>query len=227
MHEKITTMFERRTTADVVFERLYKEITSLDLTPGTKLSEAEVARRFDVSRQPVREAFSRLANLELLLVRPQKATVVRGFSQQRIDHARFVRLAVELEVVKRAGDVWNTAKADALQQNLEQQRRVLESAPEQFHLLDSRFHLLICELGECPLAIETISECRQKMDRLCSVSLARQSEAATLLDDHMQLADALRSGASARAIEITRHHLNRLDSTIDQIQQSHPDYFEA
>ena len=67
-----TGTFERRTTADVVFEQLHREIASLTLLPGTKLSEAEVARRFGVSRQPVREAFSRLGNLELLLVRPQK-----------------------------------------------------------------------------------------------------------------------------------------------------------
>jgi len=224
--QELTNSFERRTTADVVFERLYQEITSLELLPGTKLSEAEVARRFDVSRQPVREAFSRLGNLELLLVRPQKATVVRGFSLERVEHVRFVRLAVELEVVKRACDIWNTSKAEALQQNLDQQLSVLESAPEQFHVLDSGFHMLICELGECPLAVETITECRQKIDRLCSVSLARQSEAATLLDDHLKLADALKSGDSARAVEITRLHLSRLAPTIAQIHQSHSDYFE-
>jgi len=224
--QELTNRFERRTTADVVFERLYQDITSLELIPGTKLSEAEVARRFDVSRQPVREAFSRLGNLELLLVRPQKATVVRGFSLERVAHVRFVRLAVELEVVKRASDVWNKSKADTLQQNLDQQRKALKSTPEQFHALDSRFHTLICELGECPLAVETITECRQKIDRLCSVSLATKSEAATLLDDHIELADALKSGSTARAVEITRLHLGRLDSTIEQIHQSHAEYFE-
>jgi len=89
-----TNMLERRTAADAVFERLYQEIASLELLPGTKLSEADVARRFEVSRQPVREAFGRLGNLDLLLVRPQRATVVRGFSMERVAHVRFIRLAV-------------------------------------------------------------------------------------------------------------------------------------
>jgi DNA-binding GntR family transcriptional regulator len=226
MQERATAMFERRTTADAVFERLYKEIVSLELLPGTKLSEADVAHRFGVSRQPVREAFSRLGNMELVLVRPQKATVVRGFSLERVAHARFVRLAVELEVVTQACAVWTDDYAAQLQQNLEQQRTAIDSAPEDFHSLDSQFHKLICELGGCPHAVEAIQQCRLKIDRLCSLSLARQSEAATLLQDHLALADALASKSTARALEITRTHLSRLDSTIDEIHQTHAEYFE-
>jgi len=224
--QKITKMFERRTTADVVFERLHSEITSLELLPGTKLSEAEVARRFGVSRQPVREAFSRLGNDELLLVRPQKATVVRGFSLQRVAHARFVRLAVEVEVITQACSVWNASNAKKLQRNLQLQQQVLATEPEQFHTLDLQFHKLICELGGCPLAIEAIAECRQKIERLCALSLARQSEAATLLDDHKKLAAALKAKSTERAIAITRKHLSRLDSTIDDIHRTHSEYFE-
>ena len=62
---------ERRTSADVVFESLFEEIVALDLLPGAKMSEVEVAKRFGVSRQPVRDAFSRLGSLGLLVIRPQ------------------------------------------------------------------------------------------------------------------------------------------------------------
>ena len=205
--DEITSSFERRTTADVVFTQLHREIASLTLLPGTKLSEAEVARRFGVSRQPVREAFSRLGNLELLLVRPQKATVVRGFSLERVEHARFIRLAVELEVVTQACAVWDAANADILQQNIELQRQALVTEPKQFHSLDFQFHKEICELGGCPRAIDAIAECRQKIDRLCTLSLARESEATTLLEDHIALADALRAKSVERALAITRQHL--------------------
>ena len=64
----------RRTSVDLVFEHLYQGINSLNLLPGTKISEADIAARFDVSRQPVRHAFSRLEILELVVIRPQKAT---------------------------------------------------------------------------------------------------------------------------------------------------------
>ena len=48
------------------------------------------------------KSFTRLSNLNLLLVRPQRATVVRPFSRQLIANARFVRAAVELEVIRSA-----------------------------------------------------------------------------------------------------------------------------
>lgn len=224
---EIADSFERRTAADVVFDQLHHEIVSLKLLPGTKLSEAEVARRFGVSRQPVRDAFSRLDNLDLLLIRPQKATEVRGFSMHRIAHARFVRLAVELEVIRHACSVWDDARADVLERNLNQQQQAIDSDQTQkFHALDYQFHKLICELGGCAFAFATIEECKQKIDRLCVLSFGRERELASLLEDHRELACALKTGSADAATTIARRHLRRLDDTIADIHLAHAEYFE-
>lgn len=220
-------MDRRTTTTDVVFDQLYEEIISLTLLPGTKLSEADVARRFGVSRQPVRDAFNRLENLELVLIRPQKATKVRGFSLERIDHARFVRMAVELEVVRRACAIWDNERAAILEQNLDQQRKALAAdTPDDFHALDYAFHNLICEHGGCPLTIETIRECKQKVDRLCTLSLGREREASILYEDHCKIAEALKNRSEDEAVAIAREHLGRLDETILEIRRNHAEYFE-
>lgn len=224
---EIADVLERRTTTDEVFDRLHEEIVTLKLLPGTKLSEVEVARRFGVSRQPVRDAFNRLSNLDLLLIRPQKATEVRGFSIERIAHARFVRLAVELEVIRRACAVWDDQSAQVLERNLDQQQQAIDAGrPERFHALDYEFHKLICDLGGCPLTVKTIKECKQKVDRLCTLSFGREGEAATLLEDHRKLARALSDGSAEAATAITREHLGRLDDTIAEIQNTHSEYFE-
>lgn len=220
-------LLERRTTTDVVFDMLHKDIVSLTLLPGTKLSEAEVARNFGVSRQPVRDAFNRLANLDLLLIRPQKATEVRGFSMERIAHARFVRLAVELEVIRRACAVWDDSRAATLKGNLDQQQQAIENGQsETFHALDQAFHKLICELSGCPMTHRTIEECKQKVDRLCILGLEKEREAEALLEDHRKLAHALECGSADRATAIVRHHLSRLDEVIADIQRTHSEYFE-
>jgi len=220
-------LLERRTTTDVVFDTLHEDIVSLKLLPGTKLSETEVARSFGVSRQPVRDAFNRLANLDLLLIRPQKATEVRGFSMERIAHARFVRLAVELEVIRRACAVWDDSRAEILKRNLDQQQQAIETGqPETFHAQDQEFHKLICKLGGCPMTIQTIEECKQKVDRLCMLGLGSEREAATLLEDHRKLARALGSGSAEEATAIARQHLDRLDDIIAEIQRTHSEYFE-
>ena len=109
---KLVDNIQRRTTTDMVFDQLHQEISTLELLPGTKLSEADVAQRYGVSRQPVRDAFSRLENLDLLLIRPQRATEVRGFSLEHIAHARFVRRSVEIEVINYACSIWDEARAE-------------------------------------------------------------------------------------------------------------------
>ena len=225
--QEITEIFERRTAADIVFDHLQGEIASLKLLPGTKLSESDVAKRFGVSRQPVRDAFARLANLDMLLIRPQKATEVRGFSMERIAHARFVRLAVELEVIRAACKIWDSARASVLNDSLKAQRSAIDVGDAaQFHALDYGFHKLICDLSGHPLASETIEDSKQKVDRLCVLSLGRAHEAQALWEDHRALTAALGTNAADAATAVARQHLGRLDQTIVEIHAAHAEYFE-
>ncbi|MGI9400774.1 MAG: GntR family transcriptional regulator [Rhizobiaceae bacterium] len=225
--QDLAETFQRQTTADVVFDQLHEEISTLKLLPGTKLSESDIAQRFGVSRQPVRDAFNRLENLDLLLIRPQRATEIRGFSMQRIAHARFVRMAVELEVVRHACSIWDDARNARLGKNLEQQKlAILNEQADHFHQLDYQFHKLICELGDCPMAFGTILECKQKVDRLCVLSLDRKNEFEILYGDHQNIARALRDRLPEEATLAARQHLARLDTTITDVHQKHPEYFE-
>lgn len=47
-------------TRDYTYQLLRKRILHLQLEPGTKISEKEIADELNVSRTPVREAFMKL-----------------------------------------------------------------------------------------------------------------------------------------------------------------------
>ncbi len=216
-----------KSTADLVFEKLHEEIATLVILPGSKISEADVARRFGVSRQPARDAFRRLHNLELLEIRPQRATVVRRFSLPEISNTRFVRMAVELEVMERACAIWDHTRVDRLTQNLTDQSHALNDGDTiRFHVLDYGFHQLICEMSGLPMAFETIERCKRNVDRLCVLSLSNDKRITDVLDDHRALADALARRSTQDARALTRRHLSRLDATISEIHQTHTDYFQ-
>jgi GntR family transcriptional regulator, rspAB operon transcriptional repressor len=219
---------ERRTSTDGVFDYLRGLIVSNILLPGTKISESEIASLLGVSRQPVRDAFNRLANVDLLLIRPQKATEVRGFSLSRIAEARFVRMAVELEVVRRACEVWNDACAKRLETSLTRQRQAIALGDvEAFHACDYEFHKLICDLSNNAFVFGTIQNHKVRVDRLCMLSLRKASEAADLLEDHQELADALLARDVRDAERILRRHLARLDETIQEVHERHTEFFEG
>lgn len=218
---------ERRTSADDVFDHLHSEIVSLRILPGTKMSEVEVAGQFGISRQPVRDAFIRLANLGLLLIRPQKATVVRKFSMSEIARARFVRLAVESEILRQACAIQDTPSLARIARNLDQQKQAIARGNTQrFHDLDYEFHRLLCVAAQRENVFETIAECKSQVDRLCILSLSESDEMRTLYQDHLDIQSALVEGNVKEIVHAIQRHLGRLDSTVDAIRKDHADYFE-
>lgn len=59
-----------------IYETLRDEILSLVLAPSELVDEASLAKRFGVSRSPVREAMVRLVSESLLQTLPNKGTIV-------------------------------------------------------------------------------------------------------------------------------------------------------
>jgi len=217
----------RRTSVDSVFDHLYGEIVSMNLLPGTKISEAEIAGMFSISRQPVRDAFSRLENMDLLLIRPQKATEVKRFSNAAITTARFVRAAVEAEALRRAARVCDEKRADRLRACIEtQQSSVKSKSYDEFRSLDYTFHETLCDVGDVDFAFEVIAREKAKVDRLCVLGLFRDEGLGQLLEDHIAISEAVINNDEERAVEAGMLHLQRLDSTIETIRKEHSDYFD-
>ena len=222
-----TETLNRITSSDLVFEALFEKITQLELLPGTKIWETEVAKSVGLSRQPIREAFTRLANLNLLLIRPQRATIVRPFSRELIANARFVRKSIELEVVHLAATDRDRSIDDDLQANLREQSKAIGAEDvNKFHDLDYQFHKLLCASAKQSFAFEIIAENKAQVDRLCMLALTSKDAMATLYEDHKKLVSALMDGQADHATEVLRTHLDRLTPTIDAIYTTHVAYFD-
>lgn len=218
---------ERQTSADVVFETLYEEIVDLSLLPGTKMSEVDVAKRFDLSRQPVREAFGRLSKLGLISIRPQRPTIVRHFSLQEIQNARFIRAAIELEVLRSACDDRDTEFDPLLDRCMaDQQSAIAASDAEAFHAHDYDFHRLLCATARADFAFEIISANKAQVDRLCMLSLTSQESMETLYVDHTEILEFVRQGKKSKVEGAIRRHFDRLTPTIETVFKTHPMYFE-
>jgi DNA-binding GntR family transcriptional regulator len=218
---------ERRTAVDDVFDYLHQQISSLQLKPGDRISEAEIAAQFGISRQPVRDAFSRLANQDLLLIRPQRATEVRRFSMREIEKARFVRASIEKEVLLRAAALCDSAGARRLDDALtEQDAAVAASDVELFGRLDYEFHKTLCEIGRVDFAFDVIMSEKAKVDRLCMLALSKEQRMPDLVADHRAITDAVKSHEGEAAVAVGMKHLSRLDETIERITASNANYFD-
>jgi len=224
---QVSQMGARRTAVDDVFDHLREEILSLRLRPGDKISEAEVAAQFDVSRQPVRDAFSRLANLDLLLIRPQRATEVKRFSLREIMKSRFVRAAIEKEVLRLAAKHCTRRDAEVLHACLtKQEQAITDQDVEQFGALDYEFHKTLCQMAKVDFAFDVIMSEKSKVDRLCVLSLSKENRMPELVVDHRTIAEAVINHDADTAVDVGMQHLARLDDTITAITEINANYFE-
>ncbi len=215
---------QRSSVADSVFEELHRQILCLELPPGTKLSEFDVARALGVSRQPVRDAFYRLSKLGFLTIRPQRATVVSAISERSVMQARFIRLSIEAETARVACKTLTDADFEAIEAIIDQQASAVAARDTaRFHDLDDQFHREICERSGTGFAWETAREMKSHMDRVRFLSLSFAQEDA--FAEHKDILAAIRSRNEERAAEMVRIHLSRILNQIVRIRAENAAYF--
>lgn len=210
-------------TADLVFEALYRRIVELTLPPGARISELDVARQVGSSRQPVREAFSRLSKLGLIEVQPQRPTVVSQISHAAVLQARFIRTAIEIETARDAAALPDEARRRLPGILKEQEAAISAGDRMRFHALDDAFHEAICALSGHAYAWTLVRENKAHMDRVRWLSL--DVGARTALDDHRRIVEALCAGAPEAAADAMRAHLGRIVDIFDRVRADHPGMF--
>lgn len=228
MGTKFATFAARpaQTATDQIFDTLYQAIISLELPPGTKLSEAEMAGQLNVSRQPVRDAFYRLSKIGLLAVRPQRATLVTRISETAVINAAFVRIALEVECLRRAFELDGTGLILRLQQNLAEQQNALDQTnPAGFHALDEQFHQLLCKYAGHTHVWRIIQDHKAHLDRVRYLTLS-QEHRVRVTGQHKDIVAALQAGDIALAEKELRSHLSGIEYHLGEIRRQHAEYFE-
>jgi len=213
------------TVADTVFEELHQQILSLDLAPGTRMSEIEVAKAFGVSRQPVRDAFYRLSQLGFLLIRPQRATVITKISEAAVLRAKFVRTALEIACLRAAIEAITDDQIKDLDELINEQKAAVKADERQlFHTLDDTFHRRMCEISGHDYVWALIREQKAHMDRVRFLSLASGAQAA--LDDHVSIMGAVRKRDGKQAEALMTAHLGRISTILGRIRAENQAHFE-
>ena len=87
--------------AERVYNNLRRRIRELSLPPGTSLRKEDIAAALGVSRAPVSEAITRLADEALVDVFPQHGSFVAPIRAQDVRESLFIRTALEVEAIRR------------------------------------------------------------------------------------------------------------------------------
>ncbi len=208
-----------------LYRMLRKRIISNDLLPGSRISESEIAGELNISRQPVREAFIKLAEERLVDIRPQRGTYVCKISNSAVTDGQFVREAIEADIVKLLAEAADPVLAQELRGQIIVQRDALKNEPAIFNELDERFHRTLAEAAGKFHVWGVIEGLKAHMDRVRYLSL-RQFPFDKLVAQHADIADAIARGDGPAAAAAMRGHMRNIFEDLPLIATENPEYFE-
>jgi DNA-binding GntR family transcriptional regulator len=195
-----------------VTHALRRAIVSGLLPPGEALSEALLARRFGVSRTPVREALKQLERERLVDVVPRVGTYVRQATADEVLDALLVKEALEgmaARLLAARTDAPEAAELAGVTIDLEAAAaggdvpRVVEA--------NQRFHELIHRGSASPtlrFQLELLlNELRVPHQRLVSLTLSRPARLRRMLEEHRRIVAAVAARDPVAAERAMRAHV--------------------
>jgi DNA-binding GntR family transcriptional regulator len=204
---------------------LRRQIIRCDLKPGDRISESEIARAFSVSRQPVREAFIKLAEQGLLTVLPQRGTTVTRIAYAAVLDARFMREAIESDIVAILVRRPTTQLVSTLRSEIAAQRAVDPDDAVGFSRLDERFHRTLATAAEKAGAWTLLEGLKAQMDRVRFLSLAT-FPIRRLIEQHQALVDRIEAADAQGADAAIRVHLREVLRDLPHIRDANPAFFD-
>ena len=212
--------------APQVYRILRQRIIQGDLEPGTRISESEIAMAYDVSRQPAREAFIKLADEGLLEVRPQRGTYVRKIVISAVMDARFVREAIEADIVKLLAAKPDSTLITELKDQLKEQRKAAEHDSVRFIELDEVFHRTLAQAAGKVHAWSVVETNKAQMDRVRHLA-TQKFPMKVLTDHHEAIVRAIDQGDVIAAEAGMRVHLQAILKDLPEVARAWPDFFES
>lgn len=208
------------TLADRVFYALQDDIVLGRIAPGSKLGEAELAKRFGISRGPLREAIRRLESRKLLERIPHVGCRVANLSLDELIEVYQVRELLEGEAARLAATAMSEHEIAQLQEVLvaHEQQQDLQAGEAYFqHEGDLDFHYQIIQGSHNKtLANLLIGELYYlvRMYRYRASQTADRPQRA--LHEHRAIADAIAQRDGEMAALLMRRHLARARTNLEQ-----------
>ncbi len=212
---------------EYVYRFLKLNIINLNLPPGQSISEQDVAGQLNVSRTPVREAFIKLAQENLLDIIPQKGTYVSLIDTEQVEESKFARETLEKEIVKQACTGFPAEKLFQLQSSLALQKLCIQEKDyHRFFQQDEAMHGIIfkgCNKGRTWNMLQSMNA---HYNRVRILNLKdREFEWDQLIAQHQDLVRAI----SEQDIDLGKKtidlHLNKVVVDLEHLRKEHSDYF--
>jgi DNA-binding GntR family transcriptional regulator len=196
------------TRAEELRLQLADEIVRGGLPPGSPLDETDIARRFSVSRTPVREALRQLVASGLVEARPHRGAVVARPSIERLTGMFEAMAELEAICAGLAAERMTPVERHQLEA-VHEELRVLSHAgnPDRFHEVNERFHNTIYAGSQNAYVAEMTLATRVRVQPFRRAQFRNLGRLAKSHAEHDRVVVAIMRGDKTGAAAAMRAHI--------------------
>jgi DNA-binding GntR family transcriptional regulator len=196
-----------------------------ELMPGQAISELEMSKRFNVSRQPVREAFIKLGEEHLIEILPQRGTYVRRISVKEVFDARHLREIIEVSVVREATEKRTPEFVETLRAIVAEQRKIRHGDNLSYLRFDDEFHRALALHAGREYLWRVTEGAKAQMNRVRFLTFDLATPTPQLTDEHTRIVDAIEAGDADQAVRHMERHLRTLLQSLPLVAERYPEHF--
>ena len=223
---KLLERLPRESGGEYALRTIKENIISLDLAPGSQISENELAAEMGLSRTPVREALIELSKVKIVDIQPQKKSTIPLIDYDMVDESRFMRDLLECAVAELDCRMATPADLERLEENIRLQRLYLDDFySSQLVTLDNQFHGMLFDIAKKSQVYALIQNISIHFDRVRTMALS-SVKGGKIVQDHIDIVDAIRRRDPQAARALMETHLNRYDIDAAALRGAYPQYFK-
>lgn len=172
---------------------------------GTPLRQDELARSFQTSRIPVREALSRLEEQGLIKTQRFKGSIVVGLSADEASEIFDLRALLEPEILRRAVPRMSDATKQLAVLHCNDFSNSVD--PLAWARLNRTFHHTLYADSDQTFTKEVADNAMDRVDRYIRALLVASNGMAKAKNEHLSILNACLSGDADLAAELLREHI--------------------
>ena len=191
---------------NTIVNAMEEEIVFGTLQPGDLLQQEVLAKRFGVSRQPVRAALEILGARNLVTRRPDRTVQVHGLSESASEEILNIRRLLEAEALSLAFEHLSERDLLSARQALEQFE--IERDYKKVAYFDTAFHLSLYRPCGNETLIQLISDLRQASIRTYLGQPLGSNTRAQCINSHRAILAACNENNKDQALSLLASHFN-------------------
>lgn len=198
----------RVTRTDEVVAQLADDILHGRLNPGIHLDEHDIARRFGVSRTPVREALGQLAVMGLAEKRPHRGVIVAMISETRLREMFTAMGELEAIAARLAAEVMTPAERATLEALHRGSARLVHAgATVDYASFNIQFHLTLYAGCHNSFLQDMLAMTRARLAPFRRAQFNLMGRLASSWAEHDAVVQAILRGDGETAGRAMRHHV--------------------